>query len=380
MTGGPVLLCLICSRRLSCRQRSGVDPARGRAAAAWRTRHCPLRDNRHVHWLPALLTGAICAGAAAAESLSTLDPATNQAHSIRELFHFVSALVLAIVVIVEGLIIYCVIRFRRRAADPADEPPQLYGSRPVEVAWTVAPLLVVFVLFLINFRTMADLKQHHPPADSLNVVVVGHQWWWEFRYPDLGVTTANELVIPAKGEGSRPINLHLESVDVIHSFWVPRLNGKTDLIPGRTNHLWFDAPTEGIYWGQCAEYCGTQHGNMLLRVEAKSRGDFDQWIAGQQKSAAVVPAVETGRKKFLSLGCVNCHAVRGTLAKGTFGPDLTHLASRATLGAGVAPMNRDNLIRWIRNPDDLKPGVNMPSMHLSDADIQLVVDYLLTLR
>ena len=238
-------------------------------------------------------------GAAAAQSLSIFDPASPPAESIRSLSVLVLAITGFIFIAVEGILIYSIVRFRRRAAAgtplPTEragesakremEPPQVYGSKPIEIAWTAAPALVVFVLVLVSARTLWEVNVPPPPPregdNTLFVTVVGRQWWWEYRYDryngrELGFTTANELHIPAGEKGiPRPVYLTLKSADVCHSFGVPRLGGKTDLIPGRTNSMWFQTDKPGLYLGQCAEYCGTQHANMLIRVVVDSPSDFE---------------------------------------------------------------------------------------------------------
>jgi cytochrome c oxidase subunit 2 len=273
------------------------------------------------------------------------------------------------------------------------EPPQVYGSKPIEIAWTAAPALVVFVLVLVTTRTIWEVNvppPHPQPEDNtLFVTVVGRQWWWEYQYDhyngqELGFTTANELHIPA-GEGgvARPVYLTLKSADVAHSFWVPRLAGKTDLIPGRVNSMWFRTDRPGLYLGQCAEYCGTQHANMLLRVVAHSPGDFERWLENEQKPAVENPAVRDGRSAFLAQSCVNCHRVRGTPAQGSYAPDLTHLMARETLASGMVknpPENPKNLRRWVADPQQIKPGCLMPAFGLSDRECDDIVRYLLTLR
>ena len=177
-----------------------------------------------------------------------------------------------------------------------------------------------------------------------------------------------------------PIFLTLESADVIHSFWVPQLAGKMDVIPNKTNRVWIDPHTPGLYVGQCAEYCGLQHAGMLLRVIVQPQDEFAQWVATQQAPGHDDPGVRRGREIFQSVACINCHTVRGTTANGLFGPDLTHLMSRATLAAGVAKNTPENLRAWITDPDTLKPGALMPAMKLSRNDLDQLVTYLLTLR
>lgn len=318
-----------------------------------------------------------------ADNLSLFDPASPPALSIRSLFYMVLAITGVIFVLVEGMLIYCIVRFRRQSATDTAEPPQIYGSQPIEVAWTLAPLLVVFVLFLVVIRTVLDIRRDDPPPGALQVTVVGHQWWWEFRYPNADAdgamtVTANEMHVPV----DVPVYLQLESADVVHSFWVPRLAGKTDVIPGKINRLWFEAKQANTFNGWCAEFCGTQHANMMIRVVAEPQDKFDRWLAQQKRPAATAGADEA-RKQFLGLACVNCHTVRGTTARGTFGPDLTHLMSRPTIAARDQLVNdRQHLLDWVRDPQQhsLKPGCNMPSLHLSDREIESVVDYLMTLE
>jgi cytochrome c oxidase subunit II len=219
------------------------------------------------------------------------------------------------------------------------------------------------------------------PANALKVTVVGHQWWWEIRYPNLGIVTANEVHVPLS-TAAKPAttSLKLESADVAHSFWVPQLAGKTDVIPGITNTMWIDPRQEGIFLGNCAEYCGTQHANMLLRVIVEPPADFEKWTAAQKLDAASDPRMESARATFLSMSCVNCHAVSGTTATGTFGPDLSHLMSRATLGSGVIPNTPGNLRSWVKDPQAIKRGNLMPNMQLNSRELDEIVLYLSSLK
>jgi len=215
----------------------------------------------------------------------------------------------------------------------------------------------------------------------VDVTVIGHQYWWEFRYPKLGVVTANELHIPVSDpKHPTPTFLKLLSADTDHSFWVPELGGKTDLIPNHPNEMWMDPARPGIYLGQCAQYCGTQHAKMLLRVSVDTPGDFDAWVHAQQQTASQDEKVRSGKRVFETTSCINCHAVSGTAADGRFGPDLAHLMSRATIASGAAENTHANLRLWIQNPDAIKPGSLMPAMKLNDADLDGVVAYLETLR
>ncbi len=307
---------------------------------------------------------------------SIFDPLSRPADEIYVLSLLVLGVCAAIFVVVGGLLAYAVVRFRQRPGDADREPPQVYGSNQIELAWTVLPLLIVFVLFLVTTRTLIAIENAEPPADALQVRVIGHQWWWEFRYPQQGVVTANELHVPA----GRATFLTLESADVVHSFWVPQLNGKTDVIPNRVNRMWIEPREPGLYLGQCAEFCGTQHAKMFLRVIAHPEAEFAAWVASQTGVAVDDPAVRRGRDVFQSVACVNCHRVGGTVAAGVFGPDLTHLMSRDTIAAGAARNSPEMLRAWITNPDAIKPGALMPAMQLEPTDLDHLVAYLGTLK
>jgi cytochrome c oxidase subunit 2 len=277
------------------------------------------------------------------------------------------------------------VKFRKRAGDDGREPPQIYGSNQLELAWTVIPVLVVVVLFLATARVIHGVQDARRPPGTIEVTVVGHQFWWEYRYPQFGFATANELHVPVSDpKQPTPTFLTLLSADTDHSFWVPRLAGKTDLIPNHPNTMWIDPRETGLYLGQCAQYCGTQHAKMLLRVYVESRADFDHWVETQRQSvAASAPqdaSAAEGRRVFETTACINCHAVKGTVANGRFGPDLTHLMSRDTLASGAAPNTPEDLRLWIQNPDAIKPGSLMPAMNLTDQEFDQLTAYLLTLR
>src|SRR5215470_13796893 len=268
-----------------------------------------------------LLAGAIYA-AAPNQVTNIFEPLSTPADSVYRAALLALAVCAAIFVTVIGLLIYAIVRFRRRPGDDASEPPQIYGSSQIELAWTVLPILIVVVLILVTARTVADVQNYPQPPNALKATVVGHQWWWEIRYPDLGVVTANELHIPVSDPAQpRPTFLKLESADVAHSFWVPQLAGKTDVIPNRDNSMWFDAMTPGTYLGNCAEYCGTQHARMLIRVIVHPDGEFEKWAAAQQSAATNDIQTKAGRDIFFATSCVNCHAIKGTGANGKFGPD-----------------------------------------------------------
>ncbi len=326
------------------------------------------------------------------------DPASPGAASIRTLTILVLVISGFIFVVVEGILIYAVLRFRgggrHEPMDGGQEPPQVYGSKPIEIAWTAAPALIVFVLLMVTARTIWEVNPTIPapqPGDhALFVTAIGHQWWWEYHYDHfdgkkLGFVTANELHIPTCADGvTRPAYLVLRSADVCHSYWVPRLGGKIDMIPGRTNYMWLQTDRPDVYLGQCAEFCGSQHANMLIRVVAEPEEDFERWLANEEKEQAPrekePEVVSNGRKAFLGQTCVSCHRVAGTAAQGTYAPDLTHLMSRQTLAAGMVPSTPDNLRKWIANPQEIKPSCLMPAFGLDERDRKLIVDYLLTLR
>lgn len=311
---------------------------------------------------------------------SIFRPLAQPAQEIKETSLLVLSVCGVIFLVVAGLLVYALVRFRHRTGDEASEPPQVYGSNQIELAWTVLPLLIVFVLILVTSRTIADIQNRKMPAGAVQATIVGHQWWWEIRYPDLGIVTANELHVPASVAGaSRPTFLKLRSADVAHSFWVPQLAGKTDLIPNRENVMWIEPRTPGTYLGNCAEYCGTQHARMLLRVVVQTPDEFAAWAKQQQQAAQSDTATE-GRKVFFANSCVNCHTINGTSARGKFGPDLTHLMNRQTLAAGVVTNTPDKLRQWIRDPQTIKVGCLMPNMQLTDAQVDQVVAYLQTLK
>jgi cytochrome c oxidase subunit II len=303
-------------------------------------------------------------------------PESTPAHFIHHLSLFVLAISAGIFAVVFGLIAYAAIRFRRRADDDGSEPPQVYGSNPVETAWTTVPLLIVVVLALATARVIHEVQDAPMPAAALEVDVTGHQWWWEIHYPKLGIVTANELHVPVNAVTA----IELRSADVAHSFWVPRLAGKTDLIPNRLNKTWIEPKRAGLFLGQCAEYCGTEHALMLLRVYVDLPEEFERWENEQKAIAAGDPSVAAGRLVFERTACINCHALNGTVGDGRFGPDLTHLMSRDTIASGALKNSPENLRAWIKNPSQFKPGVLMPAMNLSSSDLDQLVAYLVTLK
>ena len=334
--------------------------------------------------VPIFYTAAAAWANPASQPLSPTNifaPASTPADNISALSFLVLAVTGAIFLTVLCLLLYAIVRFREKPTSGLGEPAQVYGSTQVELAWTVIPVLVIVVLFLATVRVIASIQNATPPPGAVEVSVIGHQYWWEYHYAHSNVVTANELHVPVSNPAHpTPTFLTLLSADTDHSFWVPRLAGKTDLIPNHPNSTWIDPHETGLYLGQCAQYCGVEHAKMLLRVYVQTRDQFDHWLAQQSRPAVASDAVDAGRRTFESIACVNCHTIRGTAAVGKFGPDLTHLMSRDTIGAGAALNTPANLRRWIQNPNALKPGCLMPAMGLSDSQLDAVTAYMETLR
>src|SRR5712672_2413553 len=330
-----------------------------------------------------LLAASLCGASTPADHLvpSIFDPHSTPAESISHLSHFVLGITGLIFLVVFSLLSYVVVKFRSRVGGAEREPAQVYGSTQIELAWTVIPILIVVVLFIATARVIHAIEDAPKPSTAVEVIVIGHQFWWEFRYPGLGIVTANELHVPVSSPTHpAPTFLKLLSADTDHSFWVPQLAGKTDLIPNRVNEMWMDPHQTGIYLGQCAQYCGTQHAKMLLRVSVDAPEAFEAWVRDQKRTADQDTKEIAGRRVFETTACINCHAVGGTAATGRFGPDLTHLMSRSTIASGAAENTSENLRLWIENPDAIKPGSLMPAMKLSDADLDALLRYLETLR
>jgi cytochrome c oxidase subunit 2 len=324
---------------------------------------------------------------------SIFSPFSTPGREIDGLSHFVLAITGGIFLVVSILLVYVLTRYRARPGE-SSEPPQVFGSLQIELSWTIIPILIIVVLFLSTARVLFSIQDAPKPATALDVVVTGHQFWWEFQYPQYGVVTANELHLPLSTPAApRPAFMKLTSTDVIHSFWVPELNGKTDLVPNKVNEMWIDPQKPGLYVGQCAQFCGAEHAKMLLRVYVDTPEQFQKWIAGQQKTQPELntnggvadtsrnqPDAKLGQAAFEHQACFACHTVSGTAAFGRMGPNLTHLMSRETLAAGIIANNAQNLKAWIADPDTFKPGSLMPALHLSDRENAEITAYLLTLK
>jgi len=306
---------------------------------------------------------------------SIFDPAGPRAARIADLWWVMFGLGVAVFVIMMALLVIALLRGRRHTGTVLQDNDN--GTRPILIGVLLSAVIMIGV-FGYTLWTTRSLARPTAAAD-LTIEVAGNQWWWEVRYPDDDVVTANELHIPV----GVPVTVKLTSDNVIHSFWVPRLTDKMDLIPGRTNELWFQADEAGTYLGECAEFCGIQHALMQFRVIAEPRDDFAAWLDTQRDAAsAPVPDTlrEAGQQIFLSSACVACHTVRGTNASGTVGPDLTHLASRQTLAAGTLDNTIGNLTAWIVDPQAIKPGTIMPATDFDPEDLQALVAYLLSLH
>ena len=302
-------------------------------------------------------------------SPSILEPAGSAADRVESLWWFlfwVGAIVFAVVVI----LLLVSLRRRGRIEDPVDLSETSWGERFVAVSGVALPWLILTGAFVVSVVAMRELTARASDT-ALEIEVIGHMWWWEVRYPN-GAVTANEIHIPS---GER-VRLRLTSADVVHSFWVPQLQVKVDQIPGRENELWLDA-RPGRYRGQCAEYCGLQHANMIVQVVAEPRAQFNAWLANEARPAT---AGGRGEEVFVSNTCAGCHTIRGTEAAAVSGPDLTHLAARETIGAGVKPNTRENLSELITQPQRIKPGMSMPPTSLSSEDLNALLDYLAGLR
>ncbi len=314
---------------------------------------------------------------------STLAPRGPAAAHIAGLFWLTVIACTAVFLLVLVMLLIPIIRAWRTQGD---EPPlpipidaDLRSPRPVrEGRWIggLGAAMPVTVLTVIFLATLVTLRASNPPesASRLTIEVTGHQWWWEIRYPGRGVVTANELHIPV----GRPARIELRGVDVIHSFWIPQLNGKTDLVPGQSNATWIQADSAGHYLGECAEYCGPQHAHMDFEVVAEDSAAFDRWIATQR--APVTAVSGDGPRLFLDHGCASCHTIRGTSAAGQVGPDLTHVASRLTLAGGVLPNGEGDIGGWIANPGRVKPGTLMPTIPMPGADLRVLAAWLSSLR
>ena len=324
------------------------------------------------------------------------------------LFNVLLWVMVAVFILVEGVLLYAIIKFRRRPGQ-TELPPQTHGHTALEITWTIIPTILILGLGIWSAITLFDLDQPPAGADTLEVTAVGHQWWWEFEYPDADgngkrITTANELRIPV----DKAIRINLRSDDIIHSFWVPKLAGKVDVVPTRENYMWFQADETGIFFGQCAEFCGTAHAQMRFLVQVLPQEDYLAWAEGFGEAPVLSAQAQAGQTVFNGTGgCVVCHTANGSDSDAVMagrvqgfmtsdtgiapGPNLTDLATRERFGAGLIELNRQNLRQWLRDPETIKPGNYMSERaaiyqtadgraSLSESDISSLLEYLLSLK
>lgn len=337
------------------------------------------RPGRLLRASLSLLAGGLLAGCSTLPQ-TPLDPKGPVAQIQTGLLLYTLWVALGIGVFVTAALLYIVIRFRARPGQTA-VPKQIHGSHTLEIIWTIIPILI---LVSVAFPTVeAAFSTSTPPDGSMTVKAYGNQWWFAFEYPQEGIVTANELRIPV----GRPVRLEITSRDVIHSFWVPKLAGKTDMIPNRVNEMWIQADEADVYLGQCAEFCGDQHAKMRFRVIAMEQAEYDAWVQARtalaQGPKELDPVAAHGRELFEGTGggCFACHTVDGTSAQGTVGPNLTDVGQRETIAAGLMENNYENLKAWVKDPSAFKSGTTMPShARLSEKDLDAVVQYLQSLK
>ena len=309
--------------------------------------------------------------------MDSLSPEGPYARTIDDLFWLTFWIAVVIFIIVQGALIIAVIFFRDKEGMP--EPKQIQGNHKLELLWTIIPVLILGAIAFPTVRTIFDLAKE--PEGALNVELVGHQWWFEFNYPEYDITTANILVIP---EGT-PVRLEMWSNDVMHNFWVPKLNGKRYLVPGQKTYLNLFADNAGEYWAQCGEYCGLSHSKMRARVISLSSDDFKKWIENEQKNALKPPEgslAAKGEEIYLNAGCTQCHVIDGIwdIQGDRIAPNLTHVASRHVLGGASFNNNKEDLTAWLANPAAIKPGTFMPNLELTEEEIDALIEYLGSLK
>lgn len=315
------------------------------------------------------------AGLFVADVVRVFNPQSPQARAIFNLTIVVIVVALVIFAVVVGIVVYGLLCFPRWREGERD-PEQRAGNNTIEIVWTVIPLAIVAVLFVLSARTMGIADP--PPPPKPDIVVTGHQWWWEARYTNSGAVVANEIHIPV----GKPVALRLDASDVLHEFWVPELARKITTVPGHPNHIWIQADKPGMYLGFCTEFCGTQHSWMHFLLVVEPQEGFQKWEQTQLLPAPP-PSGENPQKGlalFERMTCVNCHAIKGTIASATFGPDLTHFASRKQLGAGIVANTPENLRRWLRDPQQVKPGAKMPNFKFTDEQVTQLAEYIETLK
>ena len=299
-----------------------------------------------------------------------------QADEINRLFLGFVILSAVILAIVSFMVIGGIVKYRE--SKRKGEAKQIFGNNKLELVWTIIPFMIVTVLFFLSLKVMEEINEPIVNGQKPDIDIIAHQWWWDMRYPKQGVNTANELHIPT----GKKLLMRIQSADVIHSWWVPALGRKTDAIPGHNNFSWIEADSSGEYEGTCSEYCGNQHAWMRIKVIAEPQADFDRWIQ-QQKQPAAQPMGEEAKRGeilFQEKTCGNCHTISGTPANGQIAPDLSHIASRETLLSGMMANNKENLKKWLENPQNVKKGSNMPNFLMSEKEVNELVAYLEQLK
>lgn len=308
--------------------------------------------------------------------MTTLEAHSDLTRQINDIYGRIFWWTALLFLIVQGGLIYTVLRFRAKGNETTN-PEQVHGNLKLELTWTILP---IFILLHIAIPTVSLIFKSQAPSTEEGAVTInalGEQWWFAFEYPELGVVTANEMHVPLGKE----IEVRLQSDNVIHSFWVPQLAAKRDMVPGRVNHIKFKAEKLGEYYGQCAEFCGDSHALMRLRVVVDTPEDFKKWVAAQKAPAeSESAAAQAGFQAFQGAGCVACHAINGTTASAVIGPDLTHVGSRTTIASGILPNTEENLRTWIKDPPGVKPGSKMPNLNLSDEQVASLAAYMQTLK
>ena len=323
--------------------------------------------------VPVLLAGlalgiGLLAAGCAADQPDIFRARGSAGEEIRQLAVQIFIILSVVLITVWALLAYVIVRYRKR---PESEASETRGNLKIEIVWTLIPAAIIVVLFILTVRTTQNLALPDPGAQF---TVVGHQWWWEFDFADEGFVTANEVHVAAR----RQVSADVVSTDVIHSFWVPQMGGKVDMIPGHVNRVAFVPLKEGRYLGECSEFCGAQHGKMRFLFVVDSPEEFSAWVRAQQQPAAAPEGAEAraGASVIATVGCSGCHAVRGTSLKGTFGPDLTHFGSRGGIGAWALTNTPDNLLTWLQDPQAVKPECLMPRVALPLAQQKQLVAYL----
>jgi len=341
--------------------------------------------------LPATMLALTGCDAVNAQPVAIFRPESPQATAIHDLSLTLLGIAAVAFVIVEVWLFAAIFRFRNR---PEELAVQTHGNLPLEIGWTTATGLVVMAVLAMTVKTMLDVTALPGPVpnsaqaaalplasafpgDTIPVRVIGHQWWWTFEFPTLNIVTGNEIQVPL----DKTIKVQVESDDVNHSFWVPRLGPKIDAIPGQINYTSFMAIQQGDYLGQCAEFCGAEHARMGFRITAVKPEEFSAWVRDQQAPAGEpVEAAQKAGAQLFQQSCAGCHTVRGTQAQGKTGPDLTHFARRKALAAETLDNMPENLAKWLRDPQEVKPENKMPNLHLDSAAVDHLVAYLESLQ